>query len=206
WHFASGLMEPILEGLRKAGLAIPETREPSDSTRTIGTVTTKRERARSGTDSGQARAEEGFWVAVLPFQSGGGDASVTDLAEGLTQEIVTGLSRFSYLRVISRSSATDAQSAGKELGARYVMEGTLRQAGSTIRLAVQLVDAATGAHLWAETFDRPFRAEEILALQDELVPRIVSTVADQHGVLTRNITAAIRKKSDAELSPYEAVF
>src|SRR6185436_13121093 len=120
WHFASGLMEPILEGLRKAGLAIPETREPSDSTRTIGTVTTKRERARSGTDSGQARAEEGFWVAVLPFQSGG-DAAVTALAEGLTQEIVTGLSRFSYLRVISRGTATDAQFAGKELGARYVM-------------------------------------------------------------------------------------
>ena len=68
WHFASGLMEPILEGLRKAGLAIPATDGSSDSPRRVGTVTAKAERANSGTDSGQSRADEGFWVAVLPFK------------------------------------------------------------------------------------------------------------------------------------------
>ena len=75
---------------------------------------------------------------------------------------MTGLSRFSYLRVIARSStsryaneAVDVRTAGKELGARYVMEGNLRQAGAKLRLAVQLVDAVSGAHLWAENYERP---------------------------------------------------
>jgi TolB-like protein len=107
-------------------------------------------------DSDAARAE-GFWVAVLPFKSQGSSAEIAALADGLSEEIVTGLSRFSYLRVIARSStsryaqgAVDVRSAGKELGARYIMEGSLRQAGSKLRLSVQLVDGITGAHLWAE--------------------------------------------------------
>jgi TolB-like protein/Tfp pilus assembly protein PilF len=213
WHFASGLMDPILEGLRKAGLSIPATDGSADLEGRIGTVTTKADRARSGTGSAQVRAEEGFWVAVLPFKSSGANAEIAALAEGITEDIVTGLSRFSYLKVIARSrtaryasEGVTVRSAGEELGARYVMEGSLRQVGATIRLAVQLVDAMSGAHLWAETFDRASRPEEILDLQDELVPRIVSTVADQHGILTRSISAAVRKKSDDELSPYEAVF
>ena len=86
----------------------------------------------------------------------------------MTEDIVTGLSRFSYLRVIARSStsrytseAVDVRSAGKELGARYVMEGTLRQAGTKLRIAVQLVDAISGAHLWAETYLHSFNPEAI---------------------------------------------
>ena len=107
-------------------------------------------------------ADGGFWVAVLPFKCACANADLTALAEGLSEEIVTGLSRFSYLRVISRSStsryaeqAIDVRTVGKEIGARYVMEGSLRQAGPRLRLAVQLVDAASGAHLWAETYDVP---------------------------------------------------
>jgi len=154
WHFASGLMDPILEGLRKAGLAIPENGS-SDTPRRNGT--TAANRAKSGMDAEAARTDEGFWVAVLPFKYSGSNADLTSLAEGLTEDIVTGLSRFSYLKVIARSStdryaneSVDIRSAGKELGARYVMEGSLRQAGAKLRLAVQLVDAVSGAHLWAE--------------------------------------------------------
>jgi TolB-like protein len=150
---------------------------------------------------------------VLPFKHQGAEPGLKALADGITEEIITGLSRFSYLRVIARGSTAkharklaDIGAIGQKLGARYAMEGSIRQVGSTIRLSVQLVDTATGAHLWAETFDRAFRPEEIFALQDELVPRIVSTVADQHGILPRSISAAIRKKDDADLSPYEAVF
>src|SRR4029077_8877695 len=117
-------------------------------------------------DSGASRAEEGFWVAVLPFKYSGANTDLTALAEGLTEDIVTGLSRFSYLRVIARSSTSryahesvDVRSAGKELGARYVMEGSLRQAGSRLRIAVQLVDASSGAHLWAENYERDFSPE-----------------------------------------------
>jgi len=162
--------------------------------------------------SGAARAEEGFWVAVLPFGYRGANAELTALAEGLTEDIVTGLSRFSYLRVIARSStlryaheALDVRAVGKQLGARYVMEGSLRQAGSTLRIAVQLVDASSGAHLWAETYDCTFRPEEIFALLDDVVPRIVSTVADPYGVLPHTISEALRNRDPERLTPYEAV-
>ncbi len=163
-------------------------------------------------DSGAARAEEGFWVAVVPFHYGGANAELTALAEGLTEDIVTGLSRFSYLRVIARSStlryaqqAVDVRAVGKELGARYLMQGTLRQAGPMLRIAVQLVDAGSGAHLWAETYDRTFRPEEIFALQDDLVPQIVSTVADTYGVLPRTMSEALRNRAPDQMTPYEAV-
>ena len=163
-------------------------------------------------DSGAARAEEAFWVAVLPFKSAGASADLTALAEGLTEGIVTGLSRFTYLRVIARSltgrysgEAVDVRSVGNELGARYVIEGSLRQAGARMRLAVQLVDAVSGAHLWAETYDRPFRPDAVFELQDDLVPPIVSTVADMHGVLPRSMSETVRKKAADQLTPYEAL-
>jgi len=163
-------------------------------------------------DSGAARADEGFWVAVLPFKYSGGNADIGALADGLSEDIVTGLSRFSYLRVIARSStlhyanqSVDVRSAGKELGARYVMEGSLRQAGTKLRLAVQLVDAVSGAHLWAENYERTLSPENIFALQDDLVPRIVSTVADQHGILPRRISEELRGKNEEDLTPHEAV-
>jgi TolB-like protein/Tfp pilus assembly protein PilF len=212
WHFASGLMDSILEGLRKAGLSIPKNADSSDSAKPNRAIMGKTARAKSGRGAGAVRADEGFWVAVLPFKYSGNNANLTALAEGLTEETVTGLSRFSYLKVIARSSTSryanesaDVRSAGKELGARYVMEGSLRQAGTKLRFAVQLVDAKTGAHLWAENYERGLSPETIFELQDDLVPRIVSTVADMHGVLPRSMSEVVRQKSADQMSPYEAL-
>jgi TolB-like protein/Tfp pilus assembly protein PilF len=182
-----GFVEHLMDGWRKAGLEIataPASLSPFDS--------------------GAVRAEEGFWIAVLPFKYAGADTSLTALAEGLTEEIVTGLSRFSYLKVIARGASVGARS-GNELGARYVMEGSLRQAGTRLRIAVQLVDAVSGTHLWAENYERPFSPEAVFELQDELVPRIVSTVADMHGVLPRSMSETLRGRTPEQLSPYEAV-
>jgi serine/threonine protein kinase len=166
----------------------------------------------SEVNSGATRAEQGFWITVLPFKYSGANADLTDLADGLSEDIVTGLSRFSYLRVIARSStlryareAVDVRTVGRELGARYVMEGSLRQAGSTLRIAAQLVDATSGVHLWAETYDRSFSPEQIFAVQDDVVPRVVSTVADTHGVLPHTMSEALRNRDPNLLSPYEAV-
>src|SRR5678816_3630157 len=140
------------------------------------------------------------------------NADLAMFAEGLSDEIITGLNRFSYLRVIARSSTlryasqtSDVRSLGKSLGARYLMEGNLRQAGTKVRFAVQLVDTTTGAHLWAENYERPFSPEAVFELQDELVPRIVSTIADSHGVLPRSMSEAVQSRAPEELSPYEAV-
>jgi serine/threonine protein kinase len=169
-------------------------------------------RAVAAADSGVFRASEGFWVAVLPFKASGSSPDLAALADGLTEDIVTAFSKFSYLRVIARSStaryagaAVDVRFAGKELGARYVMEGSLRQAGGKLRLAVQLVDALSGAHLWAENYERTFLPEDIFALQDDLVPRIVSTAADMYGVLPHSMGEALRSKSEEELTPHESV-
>jgi serine/threonine protein kinase len=170
-------------------------------------------RAMVSPDSGAARADEGFWVAVLPFKYSGSNPDLKALAEGLSEEVITGLSRFSYLRVIARGSTAkyssesgDVRAIGKELGARYVMEGSLRQAGNKLRLAVQLTDTTTGTNLWAENYERSFNPDALFDLQDDLVPRIVSTVADYYGILPHTISDALRRrKDDDQLSPYEAV-
>jgi len=164
------------------------------------------------TSDASVRREEGFWVAVLPFKYAGANTDLSALAEALSEDIVTGLSRFSYLRVIAHSSTLrlakdsgDSRAVGKELGARYVMGGSLRQAGAKLRLTVQLVDTSSGAHLWAETYESNFSPENIFELQDDLVPRIVSTVADHYGVLAHSMSEFLRSKSSDQLSPYEAV-
>ncbi len=189
-----------------------EFRDMARATARPTPISTAAARPAKAVDSGTARSDEGFWVAVLPFKYKGSEPGLEAFAEGLTEEIIAGLSRFSYLRVIARGSSAkylsesgDARAVGKELGARYVMEGSIRQAGSTIRLAVQLVDATTGAHLWAEKFERAFRPDEIFALQDQLVPRIVSTVADTHGVLPYSMSQTLRNRNPDDLTPYEAL-
>ena len=198
------LVEQILEGLRKAGLEIaPEGKSAA--------LAAKPELV-STTGSGATRTDEGFWVAVLPFKYAGTSTELKALADGLSEEIVTGLSRFSYLRVIARGSTAkyssesgDVRAIGKGLGARYVMEGSLRQAGTKLRLAVQLIDAVSGAHLWAENYERAFNPEAVFELHDDLVPRIVSTVADQYGILPRSMSESLRGKSEDQLTPHEAV-
>jgi TolB-like protein/cytochrome c-type biogenesis protein CcmH/NrfG len=198
------LASRIAADLRKAGLEIPQDARPVSAS-AFTTVA-------ANTTSGLARADEGFWVAVLPFKYAGASTELKALADGLSEEIVTGLSRFSYLRVIARGSTAkyssesgDVRTISKELGARYVMEASLRQAGAKLRLAVQLVDAATGAHLWAENYERDFDPEAVFELQDDLVPRIVSTVADQYGILPRSMSDVLRSKKKEDLTPAEAV-
>jgi TolB-like protein len=159
-----------------------------------------------------SRAEDGFWIAVLPLKQSGGSADLGERATALIEEIVTGLSRFSYLRVISLSSTlqysgkpVDVRAAGRELGARYLIDGSLRHAGDRVRLAVQLVDCRSGAHLWAEGYDRGLSDQALFDLFQDAVPQIVSTIADTHGVLPRSMSEALRTKDPSRLTPYEAV-
>ena len=176
-------------------------------------TTTSESRSSSSTPTPiPTRRDENFWVAVLPFKYRGTDENLSALAEGLTEDIVAGLSRFDYLRVIASNStaryagqSVDVRTAAQELGARYVMEGSLRLAGSRLRIAVQIVDAHTGANLWAETFDRAFEPAAIFDLQDELVPRLVATTADLFGVLVQSIADILRQRGPGEFTANEAV-
>jgi TolB-like protein len=121
-------------------------------------------------------------IAVLPFQIMSGDAEQEYFADGVVEEIITALSRFSHLLVIARNSsftdkgrAVDVKQVGRELGVRYVLEGSVRKAAHQVRITGQLVDAANGAHLWADRFDGAL--EDVFELQDRVAASVVSAIA-----------------------------
>src|SRR5260370_11835941 len=121
-------------------------------------------------------------VAVLPFANLSGDPQQDYFSDGITEDIITELSRFSELLIIARNStfqyrdkAVDVRQVGRELGARYVVEGSVRRIGDRVRIAAQLVDAMTGAHRWGERYDRELR--DVFAVQDEVARAIVSILA-----------------------------
>ncbi len=132
----------------------------------------------------KSAATQGFEkpaIAVLPFANMSADPEQDYFADGITEDIITGLSRFPNLIVIARNStftykdkAVNVTEVGKELGVGYVVEGSVRKAGDRVRVTVQLVDASNGEHIWAERYDRELN--DIFELQDELCQSIVATM------------------------------
>jgi len=123
-------------------------------------------------------------IAVLPFQNMSGDAEQEYFADGIVEDIITGLSQFKSLFVIARNSsftykgkAADIKQVGRELGVRYVLEGSVRRAGNSVRITAQLIEAAQNKHLWAERLDGDL--SDIFALQDALTMKIVSSVVNR---------------------------
>jgi TolB-like protein/Tfp pilus assembly protein PilF len=121
-------------------------------------------------------------IAVLPFENLSGDPEQEYFADGIVEEIITALSRFHGLFVIARNSsftykgrAVDVKQVGRELGVRYVLEGSVRKAGSRVRITGQLIDTSTGAHLWADRFDGGL--EDIFDLQDQVTANVVGAIA-----------------------------
>jgi TolB-like protein/class 3 adenylate cyclase/tetratricopeptide (TPR) repeat protein len=121
-------------------------------------------------------------IAVLPFQNMSGDPEQEYFADGMVEDIITGLSRMRWLFVIARNSsftykgrAVDVKQVGRELGVRYVLEGSVRKAANRLRITGQLIDSSTGAHLWADRFDGTF--EDIFDLQDQITTSVVGAIA-----------------------------
>jgi adenylate cyclase len=144
---------------------------------------------------------------VLPFTNMGGDPEQDYFADGLTEDLITELSRFQELRVIARNSvmtykgkAVRVQEVGHDLGVRYVLEGSVRRAGVRLRITAQLIDAATGHHLWAERFDRDLA--DIFEVQDEVTSRIVVTLA---GKLEESERRRARSLQTENLEAYDCV-
>jgi adenylate cyclase len=120
-------------------------------------------------------------IAVLPFDNLSGQPEETYFSDGITEDIITGLARFRSLFVIARNSSfafrgkpIDLSEIGHRLGVSYLLEGSVRRAGVRVRITAQLIEAATGAHLWAERYDRSL--DDIFAVQDEVAQTIVSTL------------------------------
>jgi adenylate cyclase len=120
-------------------------------------------------------------IAVLAFANMSGDAEQEYFADGMVEDIITGLSRIKELFVIARNSsftykgrAVDVKQVGRELGVRYVLEGSVRKSGNRVRITAQLVEAETGVHVWAERYERTF--DDIFALQDEITLNVVAAI------------------------------
>jgi TolB-like protein len=116
-------------------------------------------------------------IAVLPFQNMSGDPEQEYFADGMVEEITTALSRIRWLFVIARNSsftykgqAVDVKQVGRELGVRYVLEGSVRKGGNRVRITAQLIEAETDAHLWAERFDGSL--EDVFELQDQVATSV----------------------------------
>jgi adenylate cyclase len=144
-------------------------------------------------------------IAVLPFENMSGDPEQEYFADGMVEEIITALSRFKSLFVIARNSsftfkgkAVDIKEVGRRLGVRYVLEGAVRKAAGKVRITGQLIDAVTGAHLWADRFERDLT--DIFALQDEVTVAVVSAIYPK--VLETETEMATRRRPE-NLTAYD---
>jgi adenylate cyclase len=144
-------------------------------------------------------------IAVLPFDNLSGDKEQDYFSDGMVEEIITGLTHVRWLSVISRNSsftykgrAIDVRQVGRDLGVRYVLEGSIRRATGRVRIAAQLIDAATGGHVWAERFDGEL--QDVFALQDQVTDSIIRAIAPtlRHAELER-----VRRKPPDNLDAYD---
>ena len=146
-------------------------------------------------------------IAVLPFNNMSGDPEQEFFADGITEDIITELSRFRDLFVISRNSSfkykgkpVEVQKFARELGVQYVVEGSVRKVGNRVRITVQLIDAATDRHLWAERYDR--QLEDVFAIQDEVTSAIVATLPGRVEAAARDRAA---RETPDNMAAYECV-
>jgi adenylate cyclase len=144
-------------------------------------------------------------LAVLPFQNMSGDPEQEYFADGMVEEIITALSRLRWLFVIARNSSftykgrsVDVKQVGRELGVRYVLEGSVRKAGSRVRITGQLIDATNGAHLWADRFDGAL--EDVFDLQDQITTSVVNAIAPK---LQQAEIERARRKPTESLDAYD---
>ena len=145
-------------------------------------------------------------IAVLPFQNMSGDPEQEYFSDGMTEDLITDLSKVSGLFVIARNSSfaykgrsVKVQEIGRDLGVRFVLEGSVRKAGNRVRITAQLIDAGSGGHLWAERFDRDLT--DIFSTQDEVVAKIVGTLAV---TLTRGEEQRLRRHGTGNVEAYES--
>ncbi len=165
--------------------------------------------AASASDGGNLGGRVRVSIAVLPFVNMSSDREQEYFSDGITEDVITDLSRWQSLAVAS-SNATfsfkghrvDIQAVGRELGVRYLVEGSVRRLGERVRITAQLIDAQTGNHVWAERYDRPTR--DLFALQDELVRTIAGTLVGRVYVSKAEHLRRRPPSSPAALRPYDA--
>jgi adenylate cyclase len=151
-------------------------------------------------------------IAVLPFANLSGDPEQDYFSDGLTEQLISELARFRGLYVIARNSvfkykghSPDVREVGRDLGARYILEGSVRRSGETLRVTAQLLEAASGAHLWAETYDRTLTGANIFALQDDITSKTVANIAGPHGLISQAGLEQTTRKAPKNIDSYDCV-
>ena len=149
-------------------------------------------------------------IAVLPFTNLSGDTKQDYFSDGLTEDILTELSRARDLRVLARNTtfqykgqAVDAGKLGHKLKVSYLLEGSVRCQRGNLRVTAQLIDTETGAHVWADHYDRELA--DVFVVQDEIVNQIVGKIAGGYGAIERNEAKAAARKSPNEIQAYDLV-
>jgi adenylate cyclase len=144
-------------------------------------VSSEKAKSASGQQKPVSIGSERPSIAVLPFANMSGDPEQEYFADGITEDIITGLSKLRWFFVIARNSsftykgkAVDVKRAARELGVRYILEGSVRKGGNRVRITAQLIDAATGNHIWADRYDGELA--DVFALQDEITKKVVAAI------------------------------
>jgi TolB-like protein len=147
-------------------------------------------------------------IAVLPFDNIGDDPKWERFADGITEDIITDLSHSKDLIVIARNSTevykgkpTDIRQVGRDLNVKYVLEGSIQSMGERVRVTTQLIEAASGSHVWSERYDRP--VDDLFTVQNDLTQRIAATIAGSEGAVAEAERSRLRRKPPANLSAYD---
>jgi adenylate cyclase len=151
-------------------------------------------------------------IAVLPFTNMSGDPAQEYFADGVTEDIITRLAKVSSIRVLGRNTtfqfrdqAVDVQAIAEGLGANYVLEGSVRRRGESLRVTAQLLDGKDGTHIWAETYDRRLDVADIFDIQDSITEIVAARIGDPLGEISRNEFRRVGANQPGQLSSYECL-
>ena len=151
-------------------------------------------------------------IAVLPFDNMSGDPEQEYFAGGLAEDLITRLAQYPDLAVIARNSsfqykgqAVDVRRVADELGASYILEGSVRRSGDRLRVVAQLLDATDGTHVWTKTFERDLSTADIFDIQDEITTEVTGNIGSEYGILMRLDQSAAKRKPPSSLAAYDCV-
>lgn len=204
YYLVAGVSDPILIDIPKGGYVPRFAARPSEAALPAAPPDPAATHAPT--------AAAGLSVAVLPFENLTEDPDQLVLTVGLTEEIVTELSRFQDVTVIPCRVArqlpdypSDPMELARAVGARFTLGGAVRRDAQTVKVSAQLTDAMDGHQIWADASSHPLEASRLIATQEQIALGVVGSIASEYGVMARRLSAESRKKPPAELETYEAM-
>ncbi len=204
FYLVAGGRDPIVIDIPK-GRYIPYFRAQN--------AAPERRRSRSSMDAGKpVGSPTGPSVAVLPLVNLSDDPEQRFFTVGLVEDLATELSRFQDIAVISCHQEpkpgvlpADPVELGRTIGARFILQGTVRRDPQTVKVAMQLIDTTTGKQVWAEAYSHPVDASRLIDTQERIAQSVVAAIASEFGIIARRLSAESRKKSPSDLRTYEAI-